>query len=253
MKTEQNMEGTLVSKAIETSVGLVFDNVDEIDIDIQTDLFKLFQGQVDGVGVEGHGLETQGVRIEELQLQTDTVSVNPLNAVFGKVEFDQPVNANARLVFTEDDLNRAMTSDLVRSFLKKGLALNLNGEDVTFKPQLIRIHLPEANKIKIVAKILLEQGGATRPLTFQSIFCPRTDTSPIILESFVCAENEGVTLEFVTAFIQKIKELTEAPHLEMGGTAFRVKKMEIEKGTMTLMVQVHLRKMPSSNKVESCN
>jgi LmeA-like phospholipid-binding len=253
VKTEQNLEGTLVSKAIETSVGLAFDNVEEIDVDIQTDILKLLQGEVDGVGIQGQGLEMQGVRIQELQLQTDTVSVNPLNAVFGKVEFDQPVNANARVVLTEDDLNRAMTTDWVRSFLQKGLALNLNGEDVTFKPQLIRIHLLEPNKIKVVGKILLEQGGATRPLTFQSIFCPRTETSPIILESFVCAENEGVTLDFVTAFIQKIKELTEAPHLEIDGTAFRVKKMEVEKGMLTLMAQFHLRKIPSSNKVESCN
>ena len=253
MQTEQNLEGTLVSKAIETSVGLAFDNVEEIDVDIQTDILKLLQGQVDGVGVQGQGLEMQGVRIQELQLQTDTVSVNPLNAVFGKVEFDQPVNANARVVLTEDDLNRAMTTDWVRSFLQKGLALNLNGEDVTFKPQLIRIHLPEANKIKVVGKILLEQGGATRPLTFQSIFCPRTETSPIILESFVCAENEGVTLDFVTAFIKKIKELTEARYLEIDGTAFRVKKMEVEKGMLTLITQFHLRKIPSSNKVESCN
>lgn len=252
MKTEQNLEGTVVSKAIETTVGLAFDNVDEIDVDIQTDLLKLLSGQVDGIGVQGQGLEVQGVRIEEVQLQTDSVSVNPLNAVFGKVEFDKPVNANARLVFTEDDLNHAMSSNLVRSLLQKGLAVDINGDVVTFKPQLIRIHLPEPNKIKFVGKILVEQAGATRPLTFQAVICPRTETSPIILESFVCAENEGISLDFTTALIKKIKELTEAPYLEIDGTAFRVKKMEVEKGTMTLMAQVHLRKIPSSNKVETC-
>lgn len=253
MQTEQNLEGTVVSKAIETTVEFAFDNVEEIDIDIQTDLFKLLTGQVDGVGVEGQGLEIQGVRIQELQLQTDTISVNPLNAVFGKVQFDKPVNANARLVFTEDDLNNAMTSNIVRSFLEKGLTLNLNGEDVSFKPQLIRIHLPEANKIKVVGKILVEQRDVERPLTFQSTIRPRTETRPIILESFVCAENEGISLDFATALIKKLKELTEAPYLEMDGTVFRVKKMEVEKGMMTLIAQVHLRKIPSSNKVESSN
>jgi LmeA-like phospholipid-binding len=245
MQTGHNLEETLVSKAIETTVGVMFDNVDEIDIDIQTDLFKLFQGQVDGVGVEGQGLEVQGVRIQELEVHTDTVSVNPLNAVFGKVEFDKPVNANARLVFTEDDLNRAMSSNFVRSKIKDGFDLNLNGEVVNLKPELIRIYLPEPGKIKCVGKILLQQAGATRPLTFQSIFCPRTETSPIILESFVCAENEGVSLDFAVGLMQKIDEWTHLPYLQIDKTAFRVKTMEVEKGKLTLSVQVHLQKLPS--------
>jgi LmeA-like phospholipid-binding len=244
MQSSQNVEEKVVSKAVEATLGVVFDDVEDIDIDIQTDFLKLFQGQVDSVAVEGQGLSMQGVRVSEVQMQTDSISVNPLNAVFGKVQLDKPVNANARLVFTEDDLNRALTSNFVKSKIQ-GFDLSVNGEVVSFKPQVIRIELPSPNKLKIVGKILLQERGATRPLTFQAVARHRTDSSPIILESFVCAEDEGVSLELATALMQKIRELTQLPYLQIEGLAFRVKKMQVEKGKMTLLVQVHLRKMPS--------
>lgn len=244
MQSSHNLEEKVVSKAVEATLGVVFDNAEDIDIDIQTDLFKLFQGQVDGVGVEGQGLEMQGVRVTELQVQTDAVSVNPLNAIFGKVEFDKPVNANARLVFTEDDLNRALSSNFVKSKMQ-GFDLNVNGEIVTLKPQVIHLYLPAPNQLKIVGKVLLQEQGGTRPLTFQAVARPRTDSSPIVLESFVCAEDEGVSLDFATTLMQIVKELTQLPYLHIDGTNFRVKKMDIEKGKMTLLIQVHLRKVPS--------
>lgn len=244
MSSEQKLEEQVLSQVIETTITNQLDEVDEIDIDIQTDFFKIFQGQAQGVAVAGQGLVMQDVRVQEIQLQTDTVDVNPLSAIFGKVELNKPVNANARLVFTEADLNRAFASSYVRSKLQK-FELNVNGEIVTFKPLMMEIYLPEANKLKFIGKVEIQTQGNTRQLTFQATARPRVEEQPIILESFVCAEGEGISLDVAAALMQKVKELTRLPYLKLEDVTFRIKKMIVEKGSMTLMVQAHLRQIPS--------
>jgi O-phosphoseryl-tRNA(Cys) synthetase len=53
MSNEQKIEEQLLSQAVQATVTNQLDDVEEIDIDIQTDLFKLFQGQAQGISVSG--------------------------------------------------------------------------------------------------------------------------------------------------------------------------------------------------------
>ncbi|MBF2065471.1 MAG: DUF2993 domain-containing protein [Calothrix sp. C42_A2020_038] len=243
MHSGQKVEEQLVSQAMETAIISQLDAAEEIDIDIQTDLFKLFQGQAEGISVEGQGLVIQDVRVQEVEVQTTGIAVNPLSAILGKIELNKPVNANVRLVFTEADLNRALTSNFVKSKMQK-FDLNINGEIISLIPQVFKINLLELGKFRIAGKVLIQKQGTIQPLTFQAVARPRTHEQPIILESFVCAEDEGISLELATAFMQKMKELTQLPYLKLEDFAFRIKNLEIEKDYMTLLIQVHLRKIP---------
>ena len=244
MPEEQRLEEQLLSHSAENIVSDQLDSVEKIDVDVQTDLLKMVHGQVDGVSFAGQGLVMKGIRMQEIKLQTDSVDINPLSALFGQVELNQPVNATARIILTEVDINRALTSDLVRSQMQN-FNLILDGE-ISIQLQAIQINLPEDGKLACAGNILLTEQGNTRPLSFTAVVRPRTQQEPIMLESFNCTKGEGISLETVVALMHKVKELTNLPFIEFDDMALRIKSLEVQKGNLILLADAQVRQLPSS-------
>ena len=82
MPEEQRLEEQLLSQSAENIVSDRLDSVEKIDVDVQTDLLKMVQGQVDGVSFAGQGLVMKGIRVQEIKLQTDSVDINPFKRSF---------------------------------------------------------------------------------------------------------------------------------------------------------------------------
>jgi hypothetical protein len=186
----------------------------------------------------------QDVRVQELELQTDNLEINPLSAIFGKIELNHPVNANARLVFTEADINQAANFILFRQKFSK-FDLNINGNTTTLKLESIQICFPESGKLKVIGKVQIQKQENPSLIGFEAVIRPRSEEKPIIIESFVCTEGEGFSLDFIAAFIQKIEDLTQLPYLKLEDFTFRIQKMVVEKGRMTLLIQLLLKNIPS--------
>ncbi|MCC5643147.1 DUF2993 domain-containing protein [Nostoc sp. CHAB 5824] len=245
MQDEHNLEEKILSQGAEIMVSQGLDKVEKIDINVQSDLFKIVQGQADGVSFAGEGLVIQeDIRVQEIKLQTDSIDINPLTALFGQIELNQPVNATVRVVLTESDINRALASDFVRSKLQK-FELKVDDEVVSFEAKQIQVFLPGEGKIAFQGMVLLHEVDKTRQLSFTAMVRPRTHSQPIMLESFNYNEGEGISLEIVVALMQKVKELVNSPYLEFEDTVFSVKNLEVEKDRVILLIETKLSQIPS--------
>lgn len=244
MSEEQRLEEQMLSQEAERQISKQLDGAEKIDVDVQTDLLKMFQGQADGVSVTGRGLVMRGIRVQDIKLQTDSLAINPLSVLFGQIELNQPVNTSARVVLTEADINHALTSEFVRSKMPN-FELNVDGEIVGLQPQEIQIHLIDNGKMAFTGKVLLTEKGKARTVGFTAQVCPRTEHKPIMLESFNCTQGEGISLEVVVALMQKVKELVNLPYLQFDDVVFRVKNMEVQKSSMTLLVDARVTQIPT--------
>ncbi|MEH2350445.1 MAG: DUF2993 domain-containing protein [Nostoc sp.] len=246
MPNEHRLEEEFLSQEAERRISEKLDGAEKIEIDIQTDLLKIVQGQADGVSVAGFGLAIkEDIRIQEIKLQTDTININPLSALFGQIELNEPVNATARIILTEVDINRALASDFVLSQMQN-FDLDVDGEIVSFEAQEIQIFLPGDGKIECRGRVLLKEMGNTRPLAYTALLRPRTDSQSAMLESFNCTEGEGISIELATAFMQKAKELMNLPYLKWEDMAFSIKDIKVEIGSLILLVQTQVKQIPSS-------
>ena len=246
MQEEHNLEEKVLSQSAEMIVSQALDEVEKIDINVQTDLFKILQGQADGVLFAGEGLVIQeDIRVQEIKLQTDSIDINPLTALFGKIELNESVNAVGHIVVTEVDINRALTSDLIRTQMQN-LELNVDGDIVSFEPQKIQVFLPGEGKIECKGKVLLKEMGNTRPFAYTALIRLRTHSQPAMVESFNCTEGEGISIELITALMQKAKELMNLPSLKWQDMAFKIKDIKVEKGSLTLMVETQVKQIPTS-------
>ncbi len=243
---EQRLDEQVINKVAEIGLSSQVDEAEEVDVDIKTDLLKVVQGQVDSVDLSGQGVVIQkDIRVQEMELHTDKIDINPLSALFGQIELNKPVDATARLVLTEADINRAFNSDYVRSKLQN-IELNVDGKKAVIEPQQIRIEIPDKGKIVFFADTLLNNEiGATKQISFIATILVKRSTQPLLLESFSCTPNQGISIELAIALMQKLKELLNLPYLELDGMALRVRDVDVQKGSLTLHSEARVKQIPS--------
>lgn len=242
---KQTLEQEAISKAAEASISSQLDAAEKIDVDIETDLLKIVLGYADSVAIAGQGLVMQkDIRVQEMEVRTDSVDINPLSAILGQVELNKPVDANARIVLTEPDINRALNSNYVLS-KAKNFQLNVDGQVVTMDMQQMELSLPAGDKMIFHGKALLREVGKTRQLSFTSTFRLRSRQCPVLLEAFHCNEGHSVSLEFAAALMHKMKELVDLPYFKLAGMAIRIEEIEVQAGSITLQVQAHIKQLPT--------
>lgn len=247
MSDEPNLQQQAISEAASMTLSTQLDEIEHLDVDINTNLLKIVQGQAESVSVVGQGLVMQkDIRVQEMELHTERVDINPLSALFGQIELNKPVNATARLVITEQDLNRALNSDYIRSNYPH-IELNVESQTVTLSPQKIEIFLTTSDKITVKGTVLIQENASSRPVSFIGVICLPTVSQPLLLEAFHCAEGEGISLEFAIALIQKAKELLNSPYIDLEGMALRVKSLEVQAGSLTLHTEAYIRQLPDFN------
>lgn len=244
MSDQQNLEEQILSQVAERSISNQLEAAEQIDIYVETDILKIVQGQADAVTIAGQGLVTkQNIRVQEIKLKTDTLSINPLSVIFGEVQLDRPLNMSARVTLTEADINSALASDFTRKFAQN-FDLDVDGEIVNLKLQEIQIFLPGDGRLECQGKVLVHEKGDTFPLGFLAKLRPRTSKQTLRLESFDCHEGEGVSLELVVALMQKFKELVNLPYFTWEGINLRIKDMDIKQGSIIISLDAHVRQIP---------
>jgi LmeA-like phospholipid-binding len=253
MQDAPNLEEQAVSKAIEATITSQVDAIEEIDVDIQTNLLKLILGQADSIELAGKGLVMQkDIRLQEIEVNANNIDIDTFSAFFGQIELDKPIDATAKIVITEPDLNRALNSEYV---LKKArnFKLNVDGKTVILEMQQMKLQFPEDNKMLFTGKIILHEKGETQPIGFTAAFRPRTQKQPVIVESFQCDREQGIPFAISVALMQKIKQWIELPYLDLEGIALRVQEMTVRSGQLTLQLQMRMKHLPDNLTVKNAN
>ncbi|PIG93997.1 DUF2993 domain-containing protein [Gloeocapsopsis sp. IPPAS B-1203] len=240
---EPRIEEQAISKAAEIGLSSKLEQAEVIEVDVKTDLFKIVQGQVDSVAIAGEGVVLQkDIRVQQMELSTDKIDINPFSALLGQVELKQPVQANARLVMIQEDLNHALNSDYVLN--QAQFDLDVDGENVNLQMQQMQLTLPGGNKMVFDGKAVLHEQNTTRKLVFHATVRPRTQTEPVMLEGFTCTEGDGISLEFTVALMQKVKELVNSAYIDLDTMALRISNMEVQQGRILLQAQAFVRELP---------
>lgn len=245
-REDRTIEEQVVSKAAEMTLSSQLDSAEKIEVDVQTDLLEIFQGKVDSAAISGQGLVMQkDIRIQEMELYTDGVDVNPLSALFGQVELDRPVNAKGRIVLIEADINRTLNSDYVLD-QAQNFALNVDGKTATLSMQQMELRLPDGDKMIFSGKSLIREMGNTQQISFIATFRPRGKNQPVLVENFVCDDKQSISLDFAVALMDKIKEITHLPFFEIGQMKLRIEELEVQTGKITLQIKAHVRQVPAT-------
>ncbi len=233
-----------LSKAAEVAMSAQLDEVEKLDVNIRTDPFKLVQGQLDLVKIEGEGLVMhKDLRAAKMQVQTSNIAINPLSAAFGKIELTHPTEADAKVVLTEQDIERAFNSDFMHGKLQN-LAVNINGKPTKIDTRQIGFRLPGASKVALNAEILLKETGEIKQVSFTALPHTSADGQRISLEDVQYGEEKEVSPELTAALLKSASELLDLRNFELTGMSFRLRSLDVQQGKLTIQAQAHVEQFP---------
>lgn len=233
-----------ISKAAEVAMTTQLDEVEKLDVNIRTDPFKLVQGQLDSVKIEGEGLVMKkDLRAEEVQVHTNDIAINPLSAAFGKIELTRPTEAEAQVVLTEQDLERAFNSEFIHNKLQN-LEINIEGKPTKINTGKIEFRLPGESKVSLKAEIVIQATGETKKVAFTAV--PRMNAGQrILLEEIQYAE--GVKDSPLTAaLLESASELLDLSNFELPGMSLRLKSLDVQADKLILEGQAYVEKFPEA-------
>lgn len=245
MTEEPRLEEQVVSQAVQLGLNNQLDAADELNVDIKTDLLKAVQGQVDSVAVSGQGMRLQNIRMQEVEVQTDRISLNPLAALFGRLELEQPVNAAARVVLTEADLNQLLNAEAVKALIPP-LEFTADGEPLVAELQFpFTVSLPGGNRIGFEGAALLRKASGVRSVGFSGLIALGQGGLPVLLEAFQCQPGQGISLATALGLLEKFQALLQQPNLTIAGMEVQIKKVELAAGQVTIESLAQMQEFPS--------
>jgi hypothetical protein len=244
MLDEQRLDEQAISKIAETLLSSQIDKAQELNVEIRTNPIKAVQGEIDSVAIAGKDLVTQqDLSVQEMEVQTDRVDIDLFNLLFGKIELNQPVNTTGKFVVTEADINQNLKSDFILSKITP-FKLNVDGHIVLieFQPPM-ELQLPSEGKVVFSSNIKVSQESKTQQVRFTGVIYPRTNDHDVLMEKFLLEDGQGISLDILVAFMQKLKGLIDAPYINYNGAKLSIKKMNVKKETISLEVEAKIEQI----------
>jgi hypothetical protein len=242
-----------LNKAAEVGLSSQLDEVENLNVNIKTDPFKVVQGQVDSVSIEGEGLVMQkDLRMEELKMQMTDVAINPLSVAFGKIELTQPTEANAQVVLTEADINRAFNSEYVRCLRRatptqlQSQKIHVNGQLTTIEPQNVDFRLPGDGKIALNASIKLVETGENHQVAFSAVPQISPNGKTVSLENVEYGEGEEISPDLTKALIDETSEILNLSNFDLKGINLQVRQLRAELGKLILQAEAYIEQIPTA-------
>jgi LmeA-like phospholipid-binding len=233
-----------LSKVAEIGITNQLETVENIDVDIRTDPGKMIQGKVDSVFISGQGVVTkQDLRMESLTVSIDEVSINPLGAILGNIELTHPSDAEARIVLTQSDLNRAFSSEYMQAKLR-GLQIEVDGQPVTIDVHQVTIDLPGENKLFMAGDFTLREQPELKKMSATAIPSVEPGGNRIALE-ILAAAGQGLNLRLVMAIFEQLIALLDIRNFDIPGMSLQLHKLEAQAGKLVINAHAQVAQISS--------
>ncbi|MBZ8179444.1 LmeA family phospholipid-binding protein [Oscillatoria salina] len=241
-----NLGEQALNKIAEVALSTQLDEADNLEVEVKTDPGKLAQGELESLAIDGEGLVMQeDLRMQKMQIQMNSIAVNPMKALMGNIELTKPTEGKAQIVLTEEDINRAFNSEILSDRMQN-LQIELDKERVTIDTERVDCHLLADGKIAIDAEIKVQQTGENKQVSFQTTPHVSTDGRAVVLAEVEYQEGKELSPELTKALLAKAREILTLSNFEMEGISLRIQQLEVNSGKLILQAVANVTQFPSN-------
>ncbi|WAL62744.1 LmeA family phospholipid-binding protein [Thermocoleostomius sinensis] len=233
--------GFVLDRVAETAIRNQLDSAEELSVRIDnTPSYQALRGRVDRVRIAGRGLfPVAGVRVAELEVETDAIALDLDQLRQGQPELEQPLQAAVKFVLTEADLNQALQSELVAEQLRR-LNVSLSGTSAASElidPQLD--FLPN-DRLRLQATLQDPQTGEQTRVVAETGLEMIAGHQLQLLEPTIKVNEQIVAPQLLAFLIGNVSQRFDLTNLEESGITARVLNLEIEADRLTLVSFVRI-------------
>ncbi|MBP0018162.1 MAG: DUF2993 domain-containing protein [Cyanobacteria bacterium SBLK] len=246
--------GFALDTAIESNIRRRFVDAEVIDVRIDnTPTHQLLNGKVDRLRVATRGIEpVEGLRIAVFELETD-----PLNLDIHRLQTDtanfrrafrQPVQGAMRLVLTEEDLNRTLSSPRFASRLQQAverISANIPGAgQQNYKLEDLAIDFLEDDRLQLQVNLSgtdTETGEITRlKVQIETGLVASNGYYLELIEPEILLDDRPLPPIVADIVSNALGERLDLQGLQTDGMTLRLLQLEIERDRLELAAFVRL-------------
>ena len=218
-----------ISDLAEKGIRSQLDAVDSLNIEIHTDPMKLTQGQLDSVTIEGRGMVVQNnLRTESMTLKTGPVDIAMMKIPLGKIELDEPAQAEANVVLKPEDLQAAFNSDFIKQKLR-GQKIELpSGDKVTTDASDVVFSIPSPGRIAVAADVMIIEKVETHHVSFSAQPKLVEDGHKVTLEDIQYEEDANDMPELTQSLVDGTEDLLDLRNFELKNMDLKFKKIDVQ-------------------------
>jgi hypothetical protein len=206
--------------------------------------YQILLGKVDRVRMAGRGIYIlEFLRIDQIDLETDPISIDPDVLQSGKVVLRRPLQAAVRVVLLSEDINTALRSPTIQSSFKN-LSIDITGTSKG-TPEILDLINPEVtflegDRIRLEAT-LQSQPTAAKPKPIRLDVSVNAQLKTIggtklqIINPKVALSGTPIPDRIVKAFTEGLNKVLDLRQLENKGITARVLKLELTEGKMQVI------------------
>ncbi|ELS31237.1 MULTISPECIES: DUF2993 domain-containing protein [Pseudanabaena] len=205
--------------------------------------YQILLGNVDRIRVAGRGVFVlEFLRIDQVDLETDPISIDPSSLQSGKIVLRRPLQAAVRLVLRSEDINTALRSPDVQSSFKN-LSIDISGTNKN--PEILDLLNPEVtflegDRVRLAAT-LQAQPTPTKPnpkkldVSLNAELKTIGGTKLQIVNPQIELSGTPIPNRIATAFTNGLNKVLDLRQLESKGITARVLKLELTAGKMQVI------------------
>lgn len=233
-----------INKIAEMALGSQLEDAEKLQVDVKIDPNNLAKGEVDSLTIEGEGLVTpQDMHVAELEMHINNIAVNPLNALFGKIQLTKPSEGTARVVLTETDINHTLQSKTVSRNNQK--LVSIDGQHRLIDIQQIESSLQADGKIALSADISLPELEETKHVSL--LIVPSiSSSSEVVIQNIQYLKGEEISPELTADLVDRVSEILNIRSFEIEGVSLSIRQVDVEAGKVTLFATAVVTQLPKT-------
>jgi hypothetical protein len=237
-----NIGEQTLNRIAEMALSSQLDHVDELDVQIKTNMDLLAKGQLASMLIDGQGLIMQkSLRMQRMKIQIGEIAVNPMTALMGNIQLTRPTQGSAHITLSAQDLNQAFNSKLLNEQMR-GLTLDLDDQSVTLDVQQVNCELLDG-EIQISATIALSH-GQSQTVKFCATPTIVDNGRRVHLESIRYSHGQGLPEEITAGLVQQAADILDLSNFEMDGISLKLQKLKVTPAALILEATAHVTRFP---------
>lgn len=235
-----------LAKMAQMALSNQIDEAEKLKIFVKTDPSRLAQGELEWLEIDGQGLVMrESLRMQEMELKMNDVAVCPMKALMGNIELTKPLEGTARIVITQEDINRAVNSELLAKQMRD-LNIQADGKVLKIGIERVNCQLLGNGKVNIDANVLFQQTGETQQVSFTTTPHITAEGRTVILKDVQYVEGKELSPELTAILLEKTQTILNLRNFEIQGISLYIHQLEIEEGLLTLQAAANVTKFPST-------
>ena len=214
--------------------------------------YQVLLGNVDRIRVAGRGVYIlEFLRIDQIDLETDPISIDPNVLQSGKVILRRPLQAAVRVVMRSEDVNTALRSPNVQTSFKN-LSIDITGSNKN--PEILDLIEPEitfleGDRLRLTASLQAKPTPA-KPNPSKLDVSVNAELKTIggtrlqIINPKIELSGTPVPERIAKAFTEGLNKVLDLRQLENKGITARVLRLELTEGKMQVIGFAKMDSLP---------